>query len=132
MYLKKLRESLEAEISKKKPRTLDQIFKLSKGASPDIVFPLLAGNPILKDINPTYYGLRKVNNVIPESNPTNFDWRFSDQTVKKIVSIIRNRKYKSIALFGTPSLFLPISKMVKKVILYDINVLLKIHFKDDS
>jgi hypothetical protein len=132
MYLKKVKENLESQILNKGVKSFDKLFKFSKGASPDVVYPLISGNPIFHGLSTNYYGLISVNNVIPESNPTNFDWRFTDQTIKKIVAMVRNKKFKSIALFGAPSLFVPISKIVNTVVLYDINELLKVHFNQDS
>jgi hypothetical protein len=128
MYLDDLKKHIDTLLATKDLKSYDEVFKYSKGAFPDVVYPLISTHSLKKK----YYGFKEVNNIIPESNPTNYDWRFDNTTIKKIVSLVKSKKHKRIALFGTPSLFIPLTKITKDVILYDINEPLKAHFDNDN
>lgn len=132
MYLDDLKIHIESQLSTKDIESYDELFRYSKGAFPDVVFPIISNLKSVNSLNKKYYGLKELTSIIPESNPTNFDWRFDNTTIKKITSLIRRKKYKRIALFGTPSLFIPLSKISKDITLYDINELLRVHFKNDK
>ncbi|HKR06257.1 MAG TPA: hypothetical protein VJY62_16595, partial [Bacteroidia bacterium] len=132
MYKEKLEKHIVKIIKKKNIKSYDDIFKHSKGAFPDLVYPLVLRIDSGSLFKKKYYGLREVNNIIPESNPSNYDWRFDKITSKKLVELIKHRKYKRIALFGTPSLFIQLCRYIKDITLFDINELLKSHFDNDK
>jgi hypothetical protein len=132
MYSENLKEYLKGVIAHEQPKSFDELFRLSKGAFPSLVYSLVNNDKRTKALSKTYYGLKEIDNTIPESNPVNFDWRFDKNTVSKIARVIKEKKYKRIALFGTPSLFGPISKYVKDVTLYDINEPMKESFLSRS
>lgn len=131
MYLDDLKEHIESLLKTSDIKSYDELFKYSKGAFPDVVYTLISNLKSANSLNKKYYGLKELTSIIPESNPTNYDWRFDNSTTKKIISLIQKRKYTRIALFGTPSLFIPLSKITKGIVLYDINEPLKAHFNND-
>src|SRR5687767_7279547 len=108
MYLEELKGHIEKVFATKAPTFYDDVFGFSKGAFPDIVHELISKFNSSYFLKEKYYGFKEVNNIIPESNPTNYDWRFDDKTVQKITTFIKSRKYNRVALFGTPSLFSPL------------------------
>lgn len=132
MYLEALKKYIESIVATNKPESYEDLFRLSKGAFPDVVYDLVLSSDLGKNLKRKYLGFKVVNNVIPESNPTNYDWRFDHSTNKKLVSLIKKRRHKRIALFGTPSLFIALSKITNDVTLYDINEPLKSHFNHDE
>ncbi|MET3982003.1 hypothetical protein ABIB62_004621 [Mucilaginibacter sp. UYP25] len=101
----------------------DELFSRSKGAFPDVVFRIaksLTDLPHADEIekNP------RAGDALPEPNPSNFDWRFDHGTIKSICDLLPKYQVSRIGLFGTPSLYLPLSKQYANVTLFDINNLL--------
>jgi hypothetical protein len=131
MYINDLKSQIINFINQSHNVTFDDLFLHSRGAFPDIVYE------ISKDLLPSEFKIVNFesssvkNSILPEPNPINYDWRFNDKTIGKIIEIIRDNNFSRICLFGTPSLFPALSNIISDVSLYDINSLIKNHFDND-
>jgi dGTPase len=133
-YDSDLKKYIKSIIIDKGPESFDEVFRIAKGAFPTTVYSILSDDKIKESLSKKINDLKpeEVNAILPEPNPVNFDWRFDKSTVNKFISLISGRKYRKVALFGTPSLFSPLSKCVKEVMLYDINTPIKKYFGNDE
>src|SRR5687768_1337576 len=102
MYEKELKLHIQDIVKNKKKLSFEHLCKLSKGAFPVLIYSLI-DNKLKTKYKKKYQGLKELNNIIPEENPINYDWRFDNFTIKKIIELVKLKKYKKIALFGTPS-----------------------------
>lgn len=106
-YNEDLKKYLKSIIIDEKPNSFDDLFRMAKGAFPTTVYSFLSDDKIRESLSEKFYGLKEVNEIIPESNPVNFDWRFDKATVNRFIRLVRRKKYRKVVLFGTPSLLVP-------------------------
>jgi len=118
-------------IIKEGAQSYDEIFRRSKGAFPDIVFPIVKSAVDLPKSAEENNNDRALD-ALPEPNPSNFDWRFDQETIRFICDLLAKYNISRIGLFGAPSLFPPLAKRYGEVVLFDVNNLLVQAFHSDE
>lgn len=80
--------------------------------------------PILKELvdneSSGTKGLTKTADI-PEPHPLDYDWRFTDDTLKVLSQELMGIKSERVAILGAPTLFLHLARANARVYLYDKN-----------
>lgn len=112
-----------APLLKQKDITLTELAQKAQGATPIDLYKIV-GERASNTKNARKYSGQSFS--YPEPNPVDFDWRFTEETSKKIANKISSVS-SSIGCFGTPSIF---GQLIKKsdIKLFDINPFLQDDF----